>query len=79
MTADGWDDRAQLMSWAAISALLSAVVRESCPQPERGRFPGRTQQKNLQFWHLSLQALGIAVMKPRGEGQAELVATTLLT
>lgn len=47
MTADVWADRAQVKSWAALSTLLYAVVREGCLQPQRGRFPGRTKQKTL--------------------------------
>lgn len=49
------------------------------PPARKREIPRENAQKNpLQFWHLRLQDLGNAVMKPRGEGQAKLVANMLL-
>jgi len=49
-----------------LSAVCCLLWSEKAAPSQKGRFPGRRQQNDFQFWHLSLQDLGIAVMKPRG-------------
>lgn len=47
MTADGWAYRAQLVPQAAVSALLSAVVRESCPPARKREISRENAAKKL--------------------------------